>query len=66
MKTKAFGRIETNLTETVLPMKRTELGKGSGWHSHAQTQKVLDENPKFWQSEKIPASPSACVPFLTP
>ena len=30
MKTKAFGRIETNLTETVLPMKRTELGKGSG------------------------------------
>lgn len=64
MKTKAFERIETNLIETVLPVKRTELGN-IGWYSHAQTQKVLDENPKFWESEKIPASPSACVPFLT-
>ena len=66
MKTKAFEKMETNPIETVLPMKKTELGKGSGWHSHVQTQKVLDENPKFWESEKIPASTSACVPFLTP
>lgn len=30
MKTKAFEKMETNPIETVLPMKKTELGKGSG------------------------------------